>query len=247
MRPKVYLAVTLVFLIFFGANLVFGWGSHTHPCIGFEAAQANLPPETQTEIYPNANNGPDICFLISGDVEFAHSNIEFANTMVSIAESIQAPLLRTRMLALAYGWGSHIKADDIAHKKMLVGLASIEHGLVELAADWWLWNEGSSTQQDYAKKANVIWSGWLIWQTSLAFGEEVILPWEADVAGSAFSKVILAEAIIMAAPQFYERATEYSDETRKLLEGQVWQGYYEENSLLLRSRDIVSVVSAENS
>lgn len=230
MKKKFYFALILVFLILSSTNVVFGWGSHSHSCLGFEVAQDDkMPPETQTRQYPNANNGTDICHFIVGDVEFAHSNIEFANTMVSIAQSVQLPLLRDLMLTLAYGWGSHIKEDDIAHKYMLVGFDEIEHGLVELAVDWWLWNEGTSEQQYYAKIANVLWSGWLIWKTSIAFGQRVILPSEANAAGAFFSKVILGEAIIMQAPNFYGRAKEYSDNTRKLLEGNAWQSYYDDS------------------
>jgi len=230
MKKKFYFALILVFLILSSTNIALGWSSHSHSCLGFEAAQDDkMPPETQTRRYPNANNGPDICHFIVGDVGFAHSNIEFANTMVSIAQSVRPPLLRDQMLTLAYGWGSHIKEDDIAHKYMLVGLDEIEHGLVELAVDWWLWNEGTSEQQYYAKKTSVLWSGWLIWKTSIAFGQRVILPSEANAAGSFLSKVILAEAIIMMMPNFYDRAKEYSDNTRKLLEGNAWQSYYDDS------------------
>jgi len=217
-----------VLLILLSPHTVLGWGHHSHPCIGFEASQASgMPPETQTELYPNANNGPDICHFIR-NANFAHSNIHFAETMIEVAKSVPIPNFRRQLLTLAYGWGSHIKADEIAHQQMLVGFDELEHVLVELAVDWWLWHQGNSSQQYYAKRASVVWSNWLIWQTSTVFGDEVILPREADTAGGLLSKLILGEAIIMMAPNFYNRATDYSDNTRKLLEGNAWQSYYDD-------------------
>jgi len=200
----------------------FGWGQRVHPCIGFLATPRD-------GYYLNANNGPDIChFIIPRDALYAHSEIGFANEMVAVAGS-SPPSVREKMMQLAYGWGSHIKADEIAHTYMLPPekFDTIEHGLVEIAIDWWLWNNGSGDEQNISKEASVVWSSWLIYETSIQYGKTPISLWKADLAGTILAVVIAGETVLMISPGFYDQAMAYSDDTRSVLEDEAWRSYYD--------------------
>lgn len=228
MRLKTRTVVTtcLVIWMTLPASVAFGWGNHTHPAIGYAAtASAGL--------YPNANNGPDLCLLMQ-DAGFAHGDVAFANIMVEIATQISTPALRERLLALAYGWGSHMMADRSAHQDMLAGFTDVEHGMAELGIDWWLLHNGSSDEQRYTGRAGVAWSSWLVNRASEVYLQRyqkgrVLRFAEIDRAGERFANLIAAEMVVMLLPNFYDQATAFSDKTSGLLsDPAAWRVYYAE-------------------
>jgi len=139
---------------------------------------------------------------LSGD-DFAHDDIRFAEVMVELAQAYGNP----DIIALAYGFGGHQKADWVAHTKYVVE-PGFEHLKKEGGVSSILWRSNDPDERTVARQGTVVWNPYLIYYTSAEYVDRygqgrVIPPGEVNSAGRKLANGIEAANAIIGSWWFY--------------------------------------------
>ncbi len=183
----------------------FGWGNPTHYMIGYEVSLMDpVPPACLSQTYLHANNSPDI-FTVIGP-EYAHSDFRFAAILLELAGD------DFERQALAYGYFSHIAADNIVHREYLPP-AGIQHAVMEMAMSSVLYFENPDLQEA-AERIAVAYDPELIVNASELFTQRygegrLITADEMRIKARLLMVGIIAQYLITTHPLFYAWARDY--------------------------------------